>query len=146
MMGYNHIDKKEFGKIIDDWRCCDLSLQVFDIDQRLKYKIAGGYCQCALMCKSYETCYDVSFYIYDRNCSDETPKNALGSIIRQKMSVTKSVLTDADNFEINFPENASPYDKLMIIGATLMLDYTYFEESPGDKQSVKRVPRAEYNA
>lgn len=132
MTGLNTMENIEFGKIVDDWSCCDMTLNVYDQEKRLKYKINGGCCQCALMCKRYETCYEVCYFIYPANSKSGDTENAVGKIIRQKKDVVKSILTDADNFEIFFPENAAAYDKLMLIGATLMLDYVYFEESPGD--------------
>jgi hypothetical protein len=125
MTGINHEDGSRFGKIIDDWRCCNPSLEVFTETNLKKYKISGECCQCGLMCAF---CADVTFYIYDAHCKEEIPSNALGSIVRKRKDPLKAILSDADNFDIYFPENANAYEKLMIIGATLMLDYTYFEE------------------
>merc|ERR1711957_1065115 len=103
----------------------------------------------ALMCKRCETCYEVIFHIYLGNCRDEDPKNAVGKIIRQTKTVASSILTDCYSFEVFFPEiGCSAYDKLMIIGATIMLDYTYFEEAPSDKDfedQKKRIPKSEYD-
>ena len=68
---------------------------------------------------------DVKFFIFNANCSDEDPKNAVGSIVKKKKKDSvKAMFTDVDNFNIYFPDNASPYDKLMLIGASLMIDYT----------------------
>lgn len=148
MTGLNIMDKKVIGKIIDDYRCCDMSLDIYDQNSIAKFKIVGGCCQCAMMCKKYETCYEICYYIYPSKCQSENPKNSVGKIVRQKKEYTKSIFTDADNFEIYFPETATAYDKLMIIGATLMLDYTYFEESPVDpnvEENKKKIPRAAYN-
>ena len=148
MNGINTMENKNFGKIVDDWRCCDMSLQVYDDSGNLKYKIVGGCCQCAMVCKRYETCYEVCYFIYEAK-SPEDEKNAVGKIVRQKKTIGKSIFTDADNFEINFPETATPYDKLMIIGATLMLDYMYFEESPSDEdlesKRQRKIPRSEFD-
>lgn len=132
MTGINHIEDKKFGKIVDDFRCFTPSLLIYDEEKIVKYKISGECCQCGLICKGFDMCYDVNFFIFNGTCHSEDPKDAVGSIKRKKKDFAKSLLTDADNFDIYFPENANPYDKLMIIGATLMLDYTYFEDGQGD--------------
>lgn len=136
MTGINHVEDKKFGKIVDDFRCCTPSLLVYDEEKRLKYNIAGECCQCGLVCQSCDMCYDVKFSIFNGNCPSEDPKDAVGSIIRKKKSLTKSLFTDSDNFDIYFPDNATPYDKLMLIGATLMLDYTYFEDDGNEKTNI----------
>ena len=41
-------------------------------------------------------------------------------------------LSDSDSYDIRFPQNASPSEKLLIILATILIDYQYFELSPGD--------------
>jgi len=138
MTGINHQDDKKFGKIIDDWRCCDPSLMIYGEDEKnLRYKVSGGCCQAGLMCKGCEMCYEVKFYIYEANAT-ENPKNAVGSIVKKKNKLLQGLFTDADNFDIYFPSNASAYEKLMIIGATLMLDYTYFEDNGNDKNRRHR--------
>lgn len=132
MTGINHEEDRKFGKIVDDWRCCDPSLIIYGENKEKRFIISGECCQCGLVCKGCEMCYEVKFFIYDGNCKEEDPKNAIGSIKRKKKDFVKAVFTDADSFDLYFPENATPYDKLMLIGATLMLDYTYFEDSSAD--------------
>ena len=135
MTGLDHEAEKPFWKIIDDWRCCDPSLMVYGEDtKRLKYKISGECCQAGIVCKSMKMCYEVKFCIFDANCKDEDPKNAVGSITRKIPNLAEALFTDADCFEVNLPENATVNEKLMIIGAVLMLDYTYFEDDSASEQ------------
>jgi len=130
MTGINHEEDKKFGKIIDDWRCCNPSLLIYgENGNKLRYKITGECCQCGLVCTSCYMLYDVKFFIYEADCKEEDPLKSVGSIFRKKKDLAKGMFTDADNFDIYFPEKASGHEKLMIIGATLMLDYTYFENS-----------------
>ena len=56
MTGIIHTGKKKFGKIIDDFRCCDPSLIIYDEDDNLKFKISGWCCQCGLVCKGCAKC------------------------------------------------------------------------------------------
>lgn len=127
MTGTNHKDGIDFGKVVDDWRCCDPSFQIFDQENKKKYKIAGSCCQCGLMCKTCSPFYETKFFIYDAD-ANEDPSNAVGSIVRKSRECFKAMFTDADEFNVYFPKNATAYDKLMLIGTTLMIDYTYFEE------------------
>ena len=65
MRGINHFDETEFGKIVDDWRCCNPSLEIFSENKSKKYKITGTCCQCALICPVAAMCNDVKFFIYE---------------------------------------------------------------------------------
>ena len=50
------------------------------------------------------------------------------------------VITDADNFEITFPNDATVVDKFNLISAVLMIDYQYFEENEkvDDKKNYQK--------
>ena len=56
--------------------------------------------------------------------------NLVGDIVK-RVSV-KDFISDANSFLFDFPNDASPTDKLLILGCTLMIDYRYFEYSPPD--------------
>ena len=43
--------------------------------------------------------------------------------------------TDADSYQVGFPQNSTPEDKLLLIGLGLMIDYQYFETSASDSGS-----------
>jgi hypothetical protein len=47
-------------------------------------------------------------------------------------------VTDADSYQVNFPPNASPYDKLLIIALGLMIDYQYFETDSKSEEEKRR--------
>ena len=62
--------------------------------------------------------------------------------IRQNRSIVGSIkklsanigefFTKADSFQVNFPANATPNDKLLLIIAGLMIDYQNFEKDERD--------------
>ena len=131
MIGINHIENKQFGKVIEPYKCFDPAFDVYDEQNNLKYVISGECCQCGLCCKSLGKFYETRFEIYTVN-DERIPSNSKGSIIRKIPNLVNALFTDADNFDVNFPSNATEHDKLMIIGATLMIDYQYFEDSGGD--------------
>jgi hypothetical protein len=41
----------------------------------------------------------------------------------------KAWVSDADCFKIAFPSNATPEDKALLVAATILIDYRYFEEN-----------------
>lgn len=45
----------------------------------------------------------------------------------------KSALTDADNFSMIFPSDATAEHRALLMGSLILLDFTYFEEK-GSKQ------------
>jgi len=51
----------------------------------------------------------------------------------------KAAFTDMDNFKVYFPKGATKEDKALIMAATIMIDYMYFEESPAGGANQNRV-------
>ncbi len=44
----------------------------------------------------------------------------------------QELVSDATNFKIQFPQNATPEEKLLLISTTLMIDFRHFEDTPGE--------------
>ena len=61
---------------------------------------------------------------------------AIGKILKQSASPTE-MITDADSYEVNFPSNASPEDKLLLTTLGLLIDYQYFEIDDKDDKKKK---------
>lgn len=128
MTAKNNSLSQKIGKIKDDWRCCDPSFEIYNESGKLKYRVHGECCQCGIFFKCFSRFYKTYFYIYEVNQSFDK-HNAVGRIKREQKKALKALCTDTDNFEIEFPKSATAYDKLMIIGCALMIDYSYFENS-----------------
>lgn len=126
----------QIGKITEPCTLCDPHLDITDSKGNLKYKIHGDCCQCGFCCRSdvCGKCSDVIFPIFAANVTDYNINNKIGAV-RKVCSGVAELISDADNFEITFPSDATPEDKLMLIGATLMIDYRYYEENPRDNKS-----------
>ena len=43
---------------------------------------------------------------------------------------------------VNFPPNADAYDKLLLTGMTLMIDYQFFETNASDEHNERRRGRS----
>ena len=54
------------------------------------------------------------------------------------------VITDADSYQVSFPKNASPNDKLLLIALGLMIDYQYFETDASDNHDGRYHHRHHY--
>lgn len=72
----------------------------------------------------------VTLNIYE-GADENMTGNIVGSI-KKKVTGLQELVTDADTFILNFPDSASPEEKLMLIGSVLMLDYRYYEENGCD--------------
>ena len=116
MSGYdfsNSGENKKFGKIIEPFKCCDPTYTYENFSGERKYSIIASCCQLGLCCKK---CAETTFYIYNEfHTKDFTPKNSVGKITKKFSGCLKEALTDADNFEIEFPNDATPEDKMMLI-------------------------------
>ena len=125
--------KKVVGKAIHIWTCCDPTFECYDGKGHLKYLVSANCCQCILLCpgmigKSYEGQFDIL---------DPTSNQAIGNIIKEPATFSEMV-TDADSYTVNFPPNANAYDKLLLMGLTILADYQYFETNSSNNNRSRR--------
>ena len=116
--------KEVVGKIVNNFTCFDPEFDVFDKSGNLKFRIHADCCQCGLKCAN-NICgkfSSVNFEIYDG-----TLTNRVGQICRMAAQSYSEMVTDADSYQLTFPQQASAYDKLLLIALGLMIDYQYFE-------------------
>ena len=141
MICKSHINEEILGEILEPYRCCD---PFFKIINKNKEKIFDIHTDCwqkgissrRFSCGKYA---EVNFNIYKGNTSgkDMLEQNTFGNIIRRvPKNVEKSVFSDFDNFEINFPPEATAEEKLLLLGSTLLIDYRFFEHQSTYKRSA----------
>ena len=132
------LNKEPFGKILQPCTVCDPRFKVYNKDKVCKYVIAGSCCQCGFCCRksTFGKLSQAHFDIYDGNATDYPEGKGIGKITR-KVCGYQNLVSDADTFTMVFPSNATPEDKLMLIGAVLMMDYQYYEDS-GDENNNNR--------
>ena len=53
--------------------------------------------------------------------------------VHKKVKGVQSAIGDADFYTITFPPEATPVDKLLMIGAIINIDYLYFEDKDRGK-------------
>lgn len=69
-----------------------------------------------------EACETVNFEIRDEH------GNKLGEFQKRSPGCAKAALSDADNFSLLFPSNASPEERALLTAGLILMDFTYFEE------------------
>ena len=67
--------------------------------------------------------------IYKAERTDYNYKQSDG-YIKKLFAGVQEFISDADNFELVFPETATPDEKFMLICCVLMIDYRYYEINP----------------
>ena len=119
---------------------CNPEFEIVDGNDQLKYLVSASCCQAGLIFPNSlcGKCYDVLFDIINPGT-----KEVVGNIIRKSAELDELV-TDADSYQVNFPPNASPYDKLLIIALGLLIDYQFFETDSSSENKRRRGRRGGY--
>lgn len=123
--------KKEYlGKIKDPWNWCDIEFNIYDKNDNEKYKIEGNCCQLGFWCQwPCESCQTIDFEV--KSPSGEN----VSSLQKKSKGCCTEMISDADNFALNFPKNATLVDKALLISAVLFVDFRHFEEKPGENKN-----------
>ena len=116
---------QQLGIISEPCTCCDVDMEVLDTAGNLRYDINGDCCQLGLCCgPSLKKLANVNFEIKENGYT-------VGAIKKLTSSLGE-FFTKADSYEVVFPEKATPSEKLLLILATLMIDYQNFESDNSD--------------
>jgi hypothetical protein len=104
-------NKAHLGKI--KFRCtfCTRELSILDEHGTEIYRIVAPCC-------SFWT-----FYIQN------TSEQRVGEIKKKWSGFLKEMYTDADNFGVEFPKDATPKHKALLLAATFLIDFLYFEDN-----------------
>lgn len=121
---------KYIGKVRAPFKCCDLELEIYDSSDRIKYYINGSCCQLGIWCRwPCEPCQTVDFEILDSN------RNQVAKLQKRTAGCLKSAISDADQFSLMFPQNASNEDRALLVAGVIMLDFRYFEQNPNQNNN-----------
>jgi len=129
------------GTIKEPCTCCSPVLELYGPGElgksniTLRYTVLIDCCQVSYMCSSCKCgkCQELECGIYDGK--DTSMNRKLGRII--KKVTNEEFFSKANTFSIDFPENATPFDRLLIIFAGLFIDYRLFEDdvdAPSDEE------------
>ena len=123
------------GQVKQPFSCCDPIFHIYDSGNALRYIVHADCCQCGILCsnnfcgKMSEACFNVY--------KDAGMSAPCGSIVK-KMATLSEMVTSADSYQVNFPMDASPSEKLLLIITGLMIDYQYFEEKADSNDNNRR--------
>jgi len=121
----------QIGKVTEPFTCCDPMFHVKDNKEQVRWKITADCYQCGLLCRQgCGKCSEVTFPIYSAD-KQELNENNRDGFIKKLFGGVAELVTDADSFLLEFPLNATPEEKLLLISTVLMIDFRFFEDSPG---------------
>ena len=124
-----------FGKVVEPFSCFNPTFHIKDAMGNIKWKISANGCQCGILCrKGLGKCSEAIFPIYSADKVDLDPKHSDGYIKKLNGGI-QELVSDADSFELVFPLNSTPEEKLLLISTVLMIDYRYFEDNGSDNKS-----------
>ena len=113
--------KQYLGQVREPCTCCDLETDIYNSSGALCYRIVGDCCQYGLCFgNDIEKLANIRFDIFQDGVM-------VGSM-RKLSSSFGEFFTKADSYQISFPPNSSPEEKMLLIIAGLMIDYQYFEK------------------
>ena len=69
------------------------------------------------------------FQITDQSGTD------VGEISKEWRGCMKESFTDLDTFKIEFPQNITLETKALLLGATMLVDFMYFEKNNNDNSN-----------
>jgi len=130
-VNYVEDGKNEYvGKVKNPWTCMDIVLELFDKDNNLRYNIVGNCCQVGLWVKGpLDCCQTIDFDI-------KTPSGEIVAGLRKKSpGCVAAMVSEADNFSVHFPANATKEDKALIMCAVMFLDFRFFEEKTSNNNN-----------
>ena len=123
------------GKVKQPFSCCDPIFTIYDNAGTMRYFIYADCCQCGLCCSGpCAKMSEVAFNIY----RDANMGQPIGSIVK-KIANFSELITSADSYQVNFPADARPNEKLLLIITGLMIDYQFFEERAGNDDNTVRT-------
>lgn len=119
--------REYFGKIVDNFDCCNYSFSVKDAAHNTIYHVEADCCQmglCFMGCPC-EQCEKVKFDIFSGDKQLKLPV----PLTKKGKGCLKNMLGNDDNFSIPFPAGANFRDRVLLLALALFIDYRMFEES-----------------
>lgn len=104
------------GYVQQDWHPCLPRFSIQGANKETLMKLEGP-------CFACNCCGDVNFELKSKDGSE-----SIGRISKQWSGLLKEVFTDTDNFGIQFPLDMDVKMKAVLMGATFLIDFMFFEK------------------
>ena len=111
-------DGEKIGHVEDPWRCCLMDQRIYDAAGLQIYGAAGSICQPAVFCPCLG---NVEFEVTGPGGE---PTSAH---ISKLFGGCAEVMAKVNKFRVVFPAGATPTQKMVLLGTTLLIDFEYFE-------------------
>lgn len=131
MMVEHYSLKTKYGMIQQASCTTNAQVNIYDNNNNLLYEVAGDCCQAGLCgCAFCAKLSRVNFYIKQGG-------RTVGKLTKCEADYAE-MLTSADTYEVLFPARANVNEKLLIIVASLLIDYIYFETGVVEEERQNR--------
>ncbi len=120
-----------FGKVTEEFTCCDPLFILYN-QCGIKYVITIDCSQCGFCCRKGCSKYNKVECIIREGGVNGVP---VGKITKRAAQSFMEYVGDADTYDIDFPQNSTPDEKLTLIMAGLFIDYRYYETNGSDDQN-----------
>lgn len=122
---------EEVARMVDPCTCCNMTFSVNGKDGDHLMDIKGGCCQWGLCCPlPCGPCARVHFTAEDKD------GNQVGQITKRTPSMIKFIASpDVDNYQVDFEGSSDALIKLVLIAASVFIDFRYFSFNQNAKDS-----------
>jgi len=117
--------RARLGHIRENFSWCKPYLTIFDGEGNEQYRIVGDWCGCA----------NYTLRIFRAHEENQIKENQIGRIQNRWSGLAKELLTQLDNFVIEFPVDANYVQRALLLAATIFIDYLYFERKKEDNNN-----------
>lgn len=112
------------GHVRQDWSFLRPAFTLESASERKLLKILGPVCTTSILC------HDVQFEVLSVKGGQR-----VGTISKQWSGLLREAFTDADTFGVLFPMDLDVKVKALLLAATFLIDYMFFEEAPRDDET-----------
>lgn len=113
------------GMVKEKWHCCYPKYKVYDVDRNVVVTIAGQCCYCK--------CFtDMLFTVYEGDV--DRGSHQIGQITKRWNGFSEC-FGGVNNFSVKFPREMDVMKKILLLGATFLVDFNYFESAAQELMS-----------
>jgi len=109
--------RAKLGHVRENFSFLRPYLTVYDGEGNEQYRIVGDYCGC----------WNYTLRIFRPGEENHIKENQIGRIQNRWSGLAQELLTQLDNFVIEFPVDANYVQRSLLLAATIFIDYLYFE-------------------
>ena len=120
-----------YGKVLNVGACCGQKFFIKNSSGDVRFNVTSG-CLCFV---------GDNEFVFDIKIGEDSDKDAVGRITKRKTEIQEKG-TDATSFSVEFPDMATPEEKLCLIANTLLIDYCLFEDNAFLEKLQKEIKKA----